>query len=96
MSNQSISLASIGDLSSLTVPDGAKGALLSIEHASSGDRIARYWRTSNDDPTSTDGIGCLNNDKVTLTKEELSQFRIIALVANVTVQVDYDYLEERI
>lgn len=95
MSNQTISLASIGDTSGLTVPQGAKGALIAFEHASETGRVARYWRQSNDAPTATNGMGCLNNDKLELTREELRSFQAIALVASVTIQVDYDMIEEK-
>ena len=94
MINQTIILATAGDTDTLNPPPGAQGALLSFEHASSSDRIARYWRQSTSLPTATDGIGCLNNDKLELTIEELRSFKVIALVDGVTVQVDYDALKD--
>lgn len=94
MINQTITLTTAGNEATLTVPDGAKGALISFEHASSSDRIARYWRQSTAAPTTSSGIGCINNDKLELTEEELRSFKIISLVDGVTIQVDYDQLKD--
>lgn len=91
MSNQTIALDTITAVG-LTPPAGAKYALITIEHASATGDAVRFWSDARASaPTATTGHLLKIGQSIDLPKHVLNTVKFIAIIANVTIQVGYEY-----